>query len=54
MFLQKEFKGKLDHTNNKIENYFGNTLPKSIKTIFRTKKGLFNFISERKMAGSKQ
>lgn len=48
VFLQNEFKGKLDYTNNKIENYFRNTLPKSIKKIFRTKKGLFNFISRRK------
>ena len=48
IFLEKDFKGKLDSTNNKIENYFGNTLPKRIKNIFRTKRGLFNFISNRK------
>ena len=48
IFLEKDFKGKLDSTNNKIENYFGNTLPKRIKNIFRTKQGLFNFISNRK------
>ena len=38
VFLEKDYKGKLDSTNNKIENYFGNTLPKRIKNIFRTKR----------------
>ena len=47
-FLTKEYKGKLDRTDNKLENYFGNTLNKHIKKIFRTKQGLFNFINERK------
>ena len=47
-FLKKEHKTKLDCTNNKLENYFGNTLSKHIKKIFRTKKGLFNFIFQRK------
>ena len=47
-FLTKEFKQKLDCTNNKLENYFGNTLSKHVKKIFRTKEGLFNFIYERK------
>ena len=28
---------KLDSTDNKLENYFGNTLNKHIKKIFRTK-----------------
>ena len=47
-FLTKEYKGKLDSTDNKLENYFGNTLSKHIKKIFRTKQGLFNFIFQRK------
>ena len=47
-FLRKEYKGKLDGTDNKLENYFGNTLNKHVKKIFRTKQGLFNFIKERK------
>ena len=47
-FLKKEYKGKLDSTDNKLENYFGNTLNKYIKKIFRTKQGLFNFIFQRK------
>ena len=47
-FLKNEYKGKLDNTDNKLENYFGNTLNKYIKKIFRTKQGLFNFIFQRK------
>ena len=46
--------GKLDSTDNKLENYFCNTLNKYIKKIFRTKQALFNFIFQRKkMAGTK-
>lgn len=30
----------ISKTSNKIENYFKNTLPKSIKRIFKTKNGL--------------
>ena len=30
-FLTKEYKGKLDSTDNKLENYFCNTLNKYIK-----------------------
>lgn len=47
-FLIKEFKKKLDSTDNRLENYFGNTLDKHIKKIFRTKLGLFNYVIERK------
>ena len=47
-FLKKEHKDKLEPTDNKLENYFGNTLSKHIKKIYRTKQGLFNFILERK------
>ena len=47
-FLQDKYKEKLDSTDNKLENYFGNTLNKHIKKIFRTKSGLFNFILQRK------
>ena len=47
-FLKKEYKQKLDNTDNKLENYFGTTLNKHIKKIFRTKQGLFNFINTRK------
>ena len=48
IFLHEDIMGKLEPTNNKIENYFGNTLPKRIKNIFRTKTGVFNYISNRK------
>lgn len=36
-FLIKEFREKLDSIDNRLENYFGNTLDKHIKKIFRTK-----------------
>ena len=54
LFLQKDHLGKLDSTNNKVENYFGNTLPRRVKNIFRTKGGLFNFALCRKNAREKQ
>ena len=54
LFLQKDHLGKLDSTNNKVENYFGNTLPRRVKNIFRTKGGLFNFSLCRKRLGEKQ
>ena len=53
-FLKKEFKEKLDSTDNKLENYFGNTLNKHIKKIFRKEPGLFNFIFEKKWLEGKQ
>ena len=45
---------KLDSTDNKLENYYGNSLNKHIKKIFRTKQGLFNFILQRKWLEGKQ
>ena len=45
-FLCKEYKWKLNGVDNKLENYFDNTLNKYIKKIFRTKQGLFNFIKK--------
>ena len=47
-FLLKKHNGKLDSTDNRLENYFGNTLDKHIKRIYRTKEGVFNYIMERK------
>ena len=35
-FLEKTHKGKLDNTNNQIENYIGNTMPRAHKKKFRT------------------
>lgn len=46
-FLKKEHYGKLDRTNNQLENYNGNTLPKSDKRKFRTLIGVFNHILHR-------
>lgn len=47
-FLKKRHKGKLDCTNNQIENYIGNTMPKAHKKKFRTLKGIFNQIMHQK------
>ena len=33
-FIKNEFKGKLERTNNKTENYPGNTLNKHTKRIY--------------------
>jgi hypothetical protein len=43
-FLEKRHKGKLDNTNNQIENYIGNTMPRAHKKKFRTMEGVFNQI----------
>ncbi|WP_295592421.1 hypothetical protein [uncultured Methanobrevibacter sp.] len=48
IFLEKPFIGKLESTNNKIENYFGNTLDKHTKKIYRTPEGIFDYIMARK------
>ena len=38
----------ISKTSNQIENYFRNTLPKSIKRIYKTKKGLKDQITVQK------
>ena len=48
VFLEKPFIGKLESTNNKLENYFGNTLDKHTKKIYRTPEGIFDYIMARK------
>lgn len=48
VFLEKPFIKKLESTNNKLENYFGNTLDKHTKRIYRTPEGIFNYIMARK------
>ena len=54
-FLKNEYKGKLDNTDNKLENYFGNTLNKYIKKIFRTKTRIIQLhIPEKKWLERKQ
>ena len=47
-FLETPFKEKLERTNNKLENYLGNTLDKHTKKIYRTPEGLFAYIMSRK------
>ena len=47
-FLENPFKEKLERTNNKLENYLGNTLDKHTKKIYRTPEGLFAYIMSRK------
>ncbi len=41
-FLEEDYKNKLDSTNNKIENFNGNTMPKYEKRSYKTKKGLWS------------
>lgn len=47
-FLEKPHKGKLEPTNNGCETYFGNTLDKHTKRIYKTMEGLFSFICIRR------
>ena len=47
-FLKPEFKGKLTRTDNSSEMYFHATLPKAEKKRYRTEKGVFNQICNRK------
>ena len=42
--LEKRHKGKLDNTNNQIEIYIGNTMPRAHKKKFRILEGVFNQI----------
>lgn len=48
IFLEKPFIKKLESTNNKLKNYFGNTLDKHTKRICRTPEGIFGYIMARK------
>ena len=47
VFLKKEHWNKLTQTNNRTENYIGNTLPKAVKNKYKTAKGCFNHIYNR-------
>lgn len=51
VFLKKPFIGRLESTNNKLENYFGKTLDKHAKKIYITLKGIFDYIMAKKMDG---
>lgn len=48
-FLEKKHKRKLDNTNNQIENYIVNTIPRTHKKKFRTMKWIFDQIMLQKM-----
>lgn len=50
IFHEKPFIGKLEITNNKLENYLENTLDKHTKRIYRTSEGIFDYIMARKNA----
>lgn len=43
-YLDPFLNGKLNQTNNKTENYIGNTLSKADKRKFRTNQGAFDYI----------
>lgn len=47
-FLEKDYKDKLDSTNNKLENFNGNTMPKYEKKIYGTKRGLWSALMHKK------
>ena len=53
IFLEKPFIGKLESTNNKIENYFGNTLDKHTKKIYRTPMEYLIILWREKIGGLK-
>ena len=46
-YLEKSYKGKLDHTNNKTEGYFRATMPKGQKRKYHIFKGVINQIYHR-------
>lgn len=48
VFIKKLFIGKLESTNNKLENYFENTLDKLTKIIYMISEGIFDYIISRK------
>lgn len=47
-FLEKDHIGKLDAYNNKIENFFGNTMPRYEKKFYRTWRGLWSVLMLKK------
>ena len=46
--LEKDYKDKLESTNNKLENFNGNTMPKYEKRSYRTKRGLWSALIHKK------
>lgn len=47
-FLEEDYKDKLESTNNKLENFNGNTMPKYEKRSYRTKRGLWSALMHKK------
>ena len=47
-FLEEGYKDKLDSTNNKLENFNGNTMPKYEKRSYKTKRGLWSALMHKK------
>lgn len=51
LVLEKPFIEKLESNNNKIKNYFGNTLDKHTKRIYGAPEGIFDYMMARKRGG---
>ena len=47
-FLENDYKEKLESTNNKLENFNGNTIPKYEKRSYKTKRGLWSALMHKK------
>ena len=47
-FLENDYKEKLESTNNKLENFNGNTMPKYEKRSYKTKRGLWSALMHKK------
>lgn len=47
-FLEDDYKNHLEPTNNKLENYNGNTMPRYEKKAYRTMQGLWSALMHKK------
>ena len=47
-FLEEDYKEKLESTNNKLENFNGNTMLKYEKRCYKTKRGLWSALMHKK------
>lgn len=47
-FLENDYINHLEPTNNKLENYSGNTMPRYEKKSYRTMKGLWSALMHKK------
>ena len=48
VFLEKPFIGKLESTNDKLENFFGNVLDNHTKRIYRTQGNIWLYYGKKK------